>query len=444
MRLNAFVVAAISSGSGKSTITLGLIAALKSMGYRVQPFKVGPDFIDTGLHSLVAERPSRNLDPWMCGSDYVKRLFARCLNGVDVAVIEGVMGVLDGGESSTASVAALLDVPVVLVVDVKSSAESAVLPVRGFMEIEKNLRVAGVILNRVASKRHLELVVNAINKHCGVPVIGYLMKDDEIKMPQRHLGLYTAEDGWLTGDFTQALTKRINQHVDVARLLKHTVVEIDYKQYDGLQEEKKKCCRIAVARDRAFCFYYEDNLEMLVSEGAEIVFFSPLEDSTLPEADALYIGGGYPELNASELAENRSLLNEIRAFSERGGPIYAECGGFMYLTEGIEIEDGTFFPMSGVYPLRTKFRRGRMSLGYREIILKKDAILGKKGSVMRGHEFHYSELKEHDNKAQNIYAGGQGFLLNNTLASYVHIHFASNPEIPAHMIKTILHHRASK
>ncbi len=444
MRLSAFVIAAISSGSGKTTITLGLIGTLKSLGYRVQPFKVGPDFIDTGLHSLVAERSSRNLDPWMCGNDYVKGLFARCIRGADIAVIEGVMGVLDGGKSSTASVAEILNVPVVLVVDVKSSAESAALPVRGLMEIHKGIRIAGVILNRVGSKRHLELVESTIIKYCGIPVLGYLMRDEEVKIPERHLGLYTAEDGWLTNRFIDGLSEKIKKHIDIEKLIKLTEIETKTESSEETSMEKEKKCRIAIARDRAFCFYYEDNLEMLEDEGAELVFFSPLNDKKVPEADALYIGGGYPELYAEALKENHSMRLSIKEFAEKGLPVYAECGGFMYLTEGIEMDNGAFFPMSGVYPLKTRFRKGRVNLGYREIKMKQDSILGKKGSVIRGHEFHYSEIMEHNKQIQNIYTGGEGFLVNNALASYIHLHFASNQAIPAHMVETILYQKKCK
>ena len=438
MKTSAFLIAATHSGAGKTTITLGLIATLKSMGYRVQPFKVGPDFIDTGLHSLVAERTSRNLDPWMCGSDYVRRVFRRSLKGAQVGLIEGVMGVLDGAEASSASVAAMLGVPVVLVVDARSSAESVALPVRGLMEIRRDIKLAGVILNRMGSKRHLELTERAIKKHCGIPVLGCLRADREIEIPGRHLGLYTAEDGWINDDFLERLKEQIKTGIDIKRLLELTTMDFNDEPYGEEAPKKEKQCRIAVARDRAFCFYYEDNLEMLSNQGAELIYFSPLKDSEVPPADALYIGGGYPELYARRLSQNHSMLQSIKDFSEKGGVVYAECGGFMYLTQGIEDDRGRFFKMAGVYPVKTRLKNKRASLGYREVRLKEDAPIGKKGQTMRGHEFHYSELSEKTESLRNIYLGGEGFLKGRTLSSYIHIHFASNPGIPSHLIKTIL------
>ncbi|NOX20442.1 MAG: cobyrinate a,c-diamide synthase [Nitrospirae bacterium] len=439
MSNHGFVVAAVNSGAGKTTVSLGLMASFISTGKVVQPYKVGPDFIDPGLHTLLTGRPSRNLDPWMCGRDYTIETFHRGMQDAHIAVVEGVMGVLDGGISSTASVARLLKLPVVLVLDVTSMAETAVLPVKGLMEIDKGLRIAGVILNKVASRRHFSLVKEAIEKHCRVPVFGYLPREKTIEMPQRHLGLYTAEDGWLTRKFIQRLTEEFSRQIDLKALLKHT--EIEVKRIDNTVTPTDRVCRIGIARDSAFCFYYPDNLEMLTINGAECIYFSPIKDKRPPEVDALYIGGGYPELYARELSNNQEMIASIRDFINRGSPVYAECGGFMYLTEGIYLDTNEFYPMVGVYPFRTRLLTRRASLGYREIRLKQASLFGPEGTTLRGHEFHYSKIDETNSEEPlNIYEGAKGYRIKNTLASYVHLHFASNPSAIRNFINFIKAH----
>ena len=428
MKKRGFVVGAVNSGAGKTTLSLGLMAAMKKRGLVVQPFKVGPDFIDPGLHTLVTGRPSRNLDPWMCGKEYTKKSFAASMQDAHVAVVEGVMGVLDGGESSTLSVARLIGLPLLLVLDVRSMAETAALPVKGLLELEKGIKVAGVVLNRVASERHFKMVKNAIKCYCNVPVFGYLPRDEGISMPERHLGLFTADDGYITEDFIERLVEVLQRYIDIDSILHTTMIEPENLCSESLQKAEK-FCRVGIAKDRAFCFYYPDNIEILEEQGAKCIYFSPLEDRMLPDVDALYIGGGYPELYAKELSENTTMLNAIRQFIDQGGPVYAECGGFMYLTEGIYLDSGEFYQMVGVFPFRTRLRKTRASLGYRKVKLKKDTPLGKKGTTLRGHEFHYSVIDGNNTKGlDNIYEGAEGYMINNVVASYVHLHFASNTE----------------
>lgn len=470
--MHAIVIAGTHSGCGKTTITLGILAALKKKGYTVQPFKTGPDFIDTGLHRLVTGRISRNLDIWMCGKQYVADCFRKYSRGTDIAVIEGVMGMYDG-TCSTADLAAALGLPVVLVIDAYGMAESAGAMVKGFLSYESVIRengvllnspcprippslfpgIKGVIFNRIASDRHYRRVGESVRD---VPVLGYLPRDLDFRIPHRHLGLVVAEENPFEPTEIDKLADAILEHIDIeaiARISNSNTLPRSGSQKRG-EAAPASAVTIAVAYDKAFCFYYEDNLDLLREAGARIVYFSPLSDPEIPEgADALYIGGGYPELHAGELSGNRSMLESIRGFSEMGKPVYAECGGFMYLTEGIFDVENLFHPMVRVFPFKTRMKKGRAGLGYREAILKHDSVFGKKGSAIRGHEFHYSEvilpLKKGDfedklpgvqtiysvKDADNNYIYDEGFRIKNTLGSYIHVHFGSNKSIAESLIQ---------
>ena len=472
--MQGLVIAGTHSGCGKTTITLGILAALRKKNYKVQPFKTGPDFIDTGLHSLITGRKSRNLDLWMCGMDYVIDCFAGRSADSDVAVVEGVMGMYDG-ILSTADLAAALGLPVVLVVDAYGMAESAGAVVKGFEEYGKNMinepngtlqraptGIAGVIFNRVASERHYKRLKDSVRD---VPVFGYLPRNPGFEIPHRHLGLLAAEEKPMDSEEIDKLADAILEYVDVEALIQsteHRTQNTDKSKDSpgsGLRAPGSKV-KIAVACDKAFCFYYEDNLDLLRQAGAEIMKFSPLSESKIPEgADALYIGGGYPELYAKELSGNKSMLESVKNFSDKGMPVYAECGGFMYITEGIHDLDNVFYPMAGVFPFETKMTKGRARLGYREAVLKENSILGKKGAAIRGHEFHYSEINpplppfskggmgglsnterraQRNNSMSENYSvtdgsgekvQDEGYRVKNTLGSYIHIHFGSNPSI---------------
>ncbi len=360
--MQGIVIAGTHSGSGKTTITLGMLAALRKKGYKVQPFKTGPDFIDPGLHKLVTGRTSRNLDLWMCGSDYVKECFYKHTADADIAVVEGVMGMYDGS-LSTADLAAVLDLPVILIVDAYGMAESAGAVVKGFLEFRGNKsKIAGVIFNRVASERHYMRVKDSVQD---IPVLGYLPRSVEFNIPDRHLGLVVAEENPIAREEIDKLADAIIAHVDIEAMLKST--ERRTQSAGKKSETVVSDIKIGVAYDKAFCFYYEDNLDMLREAGAEIVYFSPLSDSVMPDnVDALYLGGGYPELHAEKLSANTSMVDSIKQYSDNGMPVYAECGGFMYLTEGIFDFEDKFHPMAGVFPFKTKMRKGRSRLGYRE------------------------------------------------------------------------------
>lgn len=476
--MSGFVIAGTHSGSGKTTVTLGILAALKKKNYTVQPFKAGPDFIDTGLHRTITGRPSRNLDLWMCGREYVDEVFRRHSADADAAVVEGVMGLYDG-TTSTAHLAVMLGLPVILVVDAYGMAESAAAIVRGFRDQGRGtgVNIGGVILNRVGSERHYKRIKDSIQ---AIPVLGYLPRDLDFKIPHRHLGLVVAEEGPLDSEGIDKLADSVSEHIDIDFLVqKCGNAEARKNKYDDMGRGKARLApttsdlKIGVAYDRAFCFYYEDNLDLLREAGASIVRFSPLTDSAVPDGlDALYFGGGYPELYAEALSRNRSMLDSIQECAGGGMPVYAECGGFMYLTEGIYDFDNSFHPLAGIFPLKTVMKKGRAHLGYREVTLRQNSIAGSSGAVIRGHEFHYSEIMDsaearkrgsgkvvtsglpnfRTSSLSQIYSvkdgsgnelGKEGYTVKNTLGSYIHIHFGSNRSIANNFVHSIKEHHGT-
>ncbi len=439
------VIAAPASGSGKTTLTLGLLAALKRRGLSVAPFKVGPDFIDPGHHAAACGRISRNLDGWMCGEQAVRDNYLRGCEGADFALVEGVMGLFDGAsgdsdEGSTAEVSRWLNGRVVLVVDARSQARSAAALVKGFVEFDPRLQFAGVIFNRVGSERHRDLLEQALNSTPGLPpLLGCLPRDAQVDLPERHLGLVTAEDAPV--DYS-AHADLIEQHLDLERLLQ---VVTSHPQSHSREERVvenwargKETIRIAVARDAAFCFCYPENLERLEAAGAELVFFSPLAGSLPEEIDGLYLPGGYPELYLDQLAANVGLIEKVRALAESGLPIYAECGGLLLLCAGLN-----GLALCGIFPAQAKLLKKRKALGYREVTFSVDTPLGPRGTVARGHEFHYSELDMPESIKRSYRLsrkggadlGSEGFSYKNVLASYVHLHFASNPQLAENFIQ---------
>lgn len=434
-RGSAFLLAGTQSGSGKTTISLGLLAAFKNKGLCVQPFKCGPDFIDPTLHRLVTGSVSRNLDLWMMGEACTRQTFARNSQGADISLIEGVMGMFDGGESSSASLARALAVPVVLVLDVRSAAESVAAVLKGFESLDPAVAVQGVILNRVGSERHLSLLRQAIAAHCQAEVLGFLPRSLDFEIPSRHLGLQMGAEAPLSPESLARLAATVSEHIDLDRLveLAGAAGRAVVKEPIPAQGER---VRVGVASDAAFCFYYEENLELLRSAGAELVFFSPLADTVLPEGlDGLYLGGGYPELYCGRLSENVSMRESVRDFAERGKPIHGECGGFMYLCREIADLEGRSFPMAGVFPARAAMQDRRAGLGYREVRLRTDGPFGPAGTVLRGHEFHYSAIGSMPANIERLYAVSgsgtefmEGYLYKKTLGSYIHLHLGYTPE----------------
>ncbi len=443
--VSGLLIAGTTSGCGKTTVTLGIMAALRQAGMAVQPFKCGPDFIDPTLHRLVTDRDSWNLDIRMCGSSYVCELFRRKATAEGMNVIEGVMGLFDGGSASAAALSRLLSVPVILVVDASSAAESIAAVIKGFETFMPGLRPAGIILNRIAGKRHLDLVAGAIERNCTTPVLGSLPRDAGIEIPSRHLGLHMGHElGLRQGIERTGHLIRQNVDLDLLSRIAQDAGPPMGSGHKGLAASSPPVgqrARIGVARDEAFCFYYQDNLEMLEEAGAEIVEFSPLRDQGLPEGiQGLYLGGGYPELHAEQLSENRRMRRATREFALSGRPVFAECGGFMYLCSSITTAKAETFSMAGLFPAHC-FMKGRLAaLGYRDIEVVRRCHLGPVGHRMRGHEFHYSETRFDDEPEgafsirQNGGCRKEGYKIASTVAGYVHIHFGSNPESAANFV----------
>jgi cobyrinic acid a,c-diamide synthase len=442
------IIAAPASGSGKTTLALGIMRALTRRGLTVQPYKAGPDYLDGTYHTLATGTPSYNLDSWMIDAKVLSDHFSALLCGKDIGIIEGAMGLFDGFEGtiegSSAQLAALLGIPVLLVVDCKGMSRSAAPLVKGFAAFRPDVKIAGVILNRTGSECHVRYLKETLTA-IDIPVIGYLPREDSLALEHRHLGLVAAQHGGSTEQKIDAIAGTVEKTIDLELLLRLCRGAPEKKRPVKTIERKKRTCRIAVARDAAFHFYYQANLDLLELAGAELVFFSPLHDVSLPEGTGgVLLGGGYPEEHAAALADNEGMRMDIRTFSEAGGCIYAECGGFMYLGDHLE-KDGDGYPMCGVLP--AGFRMNdlkRKSLGYREITLAVDTILGPKGTIVRGHEFHYSFMKEYPAMQSapfrilpRIVSNAPepaGMSIRNTVGSYLHIHFLSNPVLARNIV----------
>jgi cobyrinic acid a,c-diamide synthase len=458
--MKGIVIAGTHSGCGKTTVSLGLMAALVRRGLRVAPFKVGPDFIDPGHHARVTGTPSRNLDGWMLSRAYNRTTFLKPAASADVAVVEGVMGLFDGYDGkteagSTAQMAKWLDLPVVLVVDARSMARSAAALVQGFENFDPALRFAGVVFNHLGSPRHLGYLREALEDAVRMPCLGGLLRDEAIAIPERHLGLVTREDHPLNSQGIERLADRLEDRMDLDKLLAGLpeIAPPATRDADGTPRPGGPV-RIGVARDSAFCFYYPDNLELLEGCGAQLVFFSPTQDECAPpDLDGIYLGGGYPELFAGQLAANGPMRRYMRDQSAAGMPMYAECGGFMYLCSELQDHQGRLFPMAGCFPFKTRMLPRLKALGYREVRLARETIIGGCGDVIRGHEFHYSEALEAPSVVEAVYriagrGGAQessgGHVARRTLGSYIHLHFGSAPRAAQSFVDSCRAFRAER
>lgn len=439
------LIAGTHSGVGKTTITLGMMRAFVRRGLTVQPFKVGPDFIDPGHHHQAARRPSHNLDSWMMVSDAVPELFEHAARGTDLSIIEGVMGLYDGitGQSesgSTAELAKCLRCPVILVVDASAMARSIAAMIRGYQEFDHGVDLVGVIANRVSGPGHFEYLKEAVEKYTTTRLLGYLPPSREIGIPERHLGLHTAletTDPYPYDRIADLMEKTVdlNAVLDVAHRA-DPLPEYNAVLFGQEASASSKDLTVAYAWDKAFCFYYHVNLELLENRGCRLIPFSPLQDQELPQAiDLLYLGGGYPELYAKELSENHTMQESIRRFARAGGAIYAECGGLMVLSEGILDHEEQCLPMVGLLPAKVEMTP-RPTLRYVEVTIEQDCLLGPAGMRMRGHEFHYSRWKSphrlpHLYRIQDVRGTDQppdGVQSGGVLASYTHLHIASHPQ----------------
>jgi cobyrinic acid a,c-diamide synthase len=460
--VRGLLVSGTASGVGKTTVALAIMTGLRRRGMVVQPFKCGPDFLDTGHHSRISGRVSRNLDTWMLSAQANQSVLQRAALGADVLVAEGMMGLFDGksGSSeagSSAEIAKLLRLPVVLVLDAGKTARSIAAVVLGFEMFDPDLRLAGVILNRVASEGHYEMLRAAIESSCKTKILGWLPPDPTIAIPERHLGLQGADEAVQGGEdaMIDALAGLAEKYFDLDALLGLRcgleIAEVASSSSGGTSHGDK--VRVGVPSDHAFSFYYEDNLDLLRERGVEIIRFSPLHDVALPpDLDGLYFGGGYPELHAEQLSGNRQMLEDVRALAASGRPVYAECGGMLYLAESLKTADGSNYAMAGVLPLSMQMTDKLVQFGYVTVEFTEDCLLGLAGTVVRGHSFHYSRVSSQGEVATNYrvrYSMSgreelEGFRLGNVLASYIHLHFRTNSAIAENFVAAIRQTQAAR
>ncbi len=450
------LIAADRSSAGKTTVAVGLMSLLKREGHTVQPFKVGLDYIDPSYHSEVTGRPSRNLDGFLMDDRAIIEVFSHASTDADICVIEGVRGLYEGLDSlsdcgSTAQVAKILDTPVILVVDARSITRSTAAIVKGYQSFDTGVNIKGVILNKIGSASHAKKAKEAIEHYTGVEVVGQIPRDDAMRLAMRHLGLVPAVEGITRSSQFKSQLELIEgiikDRVDVARIveiahgaealpdLPSVLFKPAYTRQDG-----RKRARIGVAYDEAFNFYYHDLFDLFALNNVDVVFFSPLHDTTLPDVNGLYVGGGYPELFARELSSNHSIKAAIANCAADGMPIFAECGGLMYLTESLSYK-GERSKMAGVIPASATMVDKRV-IGYVVGQTVRDTILGPRGTRFRGHEFHYSDVTNLADTLQfafklkkgvGIAGGYDGIQLNKTLASYVHVHPLSYPRLTTHL-----------
>ncbi|MCP2250134.1 hydrogenobyrinic acid a,c-diamide synthase (glutamine-hydrolyzing) /cobyrinate a,c-diamide synthase [Lentzea aerocolonigenes] len=442
--VNRLVVAAPASGSGKTTVATGLMAALRRAGSRVAPFKVGPDYIDPGYHSLATRRPGRNLDPVLVGEHRIPGLFAHGSKGCDIAVVEGVMGLFDGrvdtaGVGSTAHVAKLINAPVLFVVDARGQSRSLAALLHGFRGYDPTVRLGGVILNQVGSERHEQVLRSACDE-VGLDVLGVLPRDPQFSLPSRHLGLVTAaEHGPEAVAAVDAIAAAVAEHVDLdaVRRLARSVPAMAVAAWEPQVEPVAHEPVIAVAGGAAFTFGYAEHVEVLKAAGASVAVVDPLNDEDLPEDTAgLVLPGGFPEQHAEALSANAKLRDAVARFARSGAPVHAECGGLLYLARSL---DG--HPMCGVLDA-DGFMTPKLTLGYRDAVASAGSPLHLAGSRVTGHEFHRTQLSTpHSDPPAWHWRGvdsrpvAEGFVAGGVHASYLHTHPAGDPEAVARFVR---------
>jgi len=435
----AIIIAGERSGVGKTTVTLALLAALRQRRQTVQSFKVGPDYIDPMFHSYVTGRACRNLDPILTSEAYVQDCFAKHSQGAEHTLIEGVMGLFDGASGkddagSTAHVARLLDVPVVLILNCSSLSRSVAAIAHGFSTFDPRIKVAGVILNRVGSDRHLELLSQALEP-LNLPILGVLRRQDDITLGDRHLGLVPTAELTNLNVTIERLAHLGETCFDWEKLLPLLACRIGTTKAEDHNQKPK--IRLAIAQDQAFSFYYADNLDLLTALGYELVAWSPMRDRAVPEGvQGLYFGGGFPEVFAVALADNLEAIQSVKATIQAGIPTYAECGGLMYLCEQIVDFEENSYPMVGIFPTAAVMGK-RLTLGYRQATALQESPLVKVGDRLWGHEFHRSSLTQlpdkpllslqgYDSRQQFSPEGWQRYQVH---ASYTHLHFGAQPQL---------------
>jgi cobyrinic acid a,c-diamide synthase len=446
-KIPGIVVAGLRGGSGKTIISLGITAAWKSSGIRVSAFKKGPDYIDAGWLSRAAGRPCYNLDTFLCSPEVVKGSYLTHSQNSDIALVEGNRGLYDGididGSTSTSELAKLLNLPVLLVLDCTKSTRTMAALLMGCMQFDPEINICGVVLNRVAGIRHEGKVRANIERFCNIPVFGAVPKLAAKDFPERHMGLVTSEEHRFSQKAIDAAIKVARENIDLTDLYKIVTGADNREGKEGLvrdisgsipktsRDSGGEPVTIGVIRDSAFQFYYPDNLDALENLGAKIVFISPLEEESIPPVDAIYMGGGFPETHAPQLAKNRSFRDNLKALSQKGLPIYAECGGLIFLGESIELSD-VKYPMAGILPIRFGLSKKPQGHGYTRVTVEHDNPFYKKGETLKGHEFRYSKILSIDygdqemafrmERGKGILDKKDGFFKNNTFGTYTHIH----------------------
>jgi len=453
------LVSATASGVGKTTVCTGLVAALRRRGLVVQPFKCGPDYIDAGHLTAAAGRPCRNLDTWMLPKASLVSQFTRACRGADLAVIEGVMGLYDGSdfrssEGSAAEIARILSAPVLLVSDISGAGRSIAATVKGFQTLEPGVPLAAVAFNQAGSRGHALGCAEAVSQCCGLPMLGWLPRADEAAVPERHLGLQQAIEARDNPERLARLADRIVEGFDLDALLRLAgeapQLEAGPEVLPVSRARRDERPLLAVAMDEAFSFNYPENLELLEEAGARLQRFSPLRgEAPAAEARGVYLGGGYPELHGAALSANRAFLERLREMHQARFPLYAECGGFMVLTQALVDSAGRRWPMAGLVPGEAWMSPRLAGLGYREVEALSDNLLGPRGARLRGHEFHHSEWRVDAAGlggaaawlARNVRGGQEtqcvGYARNNLLAGYLHLHFAQSPALAASFVRAM-------
>lgn len=445
-RIPALIVSATHSGAGKTTVAASLIRGLRESGLRVQPFKLGPDFIDTAYLREAAGRSAVNLDAWMMGTEGMRRAFRRWSADADIAVIEALGALYDGEKGSqsgsAAEAAKVLDVPVVVVLDVWGMTRTAGALMQGMRDFDPAVQIAGFILNRIGSDNHRRMVENALPEELRLLVLGAISHHDSLLIAERHLGLLTTAESKADASSRQTAQAQAAAGLDLTRLIALADSAFEYPTQSPSHAAMPPKARLAIARDAAFCFYYEENLDLLVEAGFELLPFSPIHDRALPlDSDATYLGGGYPESFAAELAINSELAAELRARAAGGMPIYAECGGLLYLGETLADHDGDRHRMSGVLPFDAMMDPDHLAISYVEARTVSDSPLGPAGTVVRGQEFHQSRIVSaalEPNLYELTTSAGEtrraGFHRGNVVAGYTHLHFTSCPELAPNLL----------
>lgn len=441
--MKKILIAGTNSGVGKTTISLGIMQALTKREMKVQPFKVGPDYIDPSYHTFITGRDSRNLDSYMLDDEKIKYVFNEASKGSDISVVEGVMGLYDGmgidlDNCTSSYTSKLLKSPVILVIDGRAMAASAAAMVMGYKEIDKNVNIVGVIANNVKTPSHFELIKTSVQKYCNIEVLGYFPPNKEFSLESRHLGLVPSVEIDLLKEKFENLAVEIEKYIDIDRIIQLSEteeVESSFSIDDFIKNNNQKGKSIAIAKDKAFNFYYKENIDLLEKLEIDIKYFSPITDEQVPESDYIYIGGGFPEVFAQNLHNNKLMRESILKAHENNTPIYAECGGLMYLGEKLINNEKEEFDMVGVLQGYSEMTKSLKRFGYCYAIAKEDTILSNKGEVIKGHEFHHSVFvsdekcayemkKERDKKLIDAWEGG--YSKKNTLATYLHTHFYNN------------------